>query len=197
MGLLRVLEKGVALIAKSVVRVPKATTVKLSFAHVSGPHRLFILADLVPRSRYVRRGDEVMERSNALPSAPCVLSEHPHLERHVACPLMRNGAINVPFGYLRRTVLIPRLINRSGAGQEVHFAYVSEARALYRRFLTKPIGNPGYLPSSAIRDKMSDSESPFESEPNAFDGESSDDQWDTNSEAVSLDAEGEKIPMSK
>ncbi|CAL9021502.1 unnamed protein product [Prunus brigantina] len=32
--------------------------------------------------------------------------------------------------------------------------------------------------------------SPFESEPNAFDGESSDDQWDTNSEAVSLDAKG-------
>ncbi|CAL9020942.1 unnamed protein product [Prunus brigantina] len=36
---------------------------------------------------------------------------------------------------------------------------------------------------------MSDSESPFEREPNAFDGESSDDQWDTSSEAVSLNAE--------
>ncbi|CAL2265754.1 unnamed protein product [Prunus armeniaca] len=36
----------------------------------------------------------------------------------------------------------------------------------------------------------SDSESPFEGEPNAFDGESSDDQRDTNSEVVNLDAEG-------
>ncbi|CAL8150037.1 unnamed protein product [Prunus armeniaca] len=39
---------------------------------------------------------------------------------------------------------------------------------------------------------MSDSESPFEREPNALDGESSDDQGDTNSEAVSLNAEGGK-----
>ncbi|CAL8101598.1 unnamed protein product [Prunus armeniaca] len=37
---------------------------------------------------------------------------------------------------------------------------------------------------------MSDSESPFESESNAFNGELSNDQWDTNSEAVSLGAEG-------
>ncbi|CAL2266620.1 unnamed protein product [Prunus armeniaca] len=44
--------------------------------------------------------------------------------------------------------------------------------------------------SSVVRDKISDSESPFEREPNAFDGESLNDQWDTNSEAVSLDAEG-------
>ncbi|CAL2253393.1 unnamed protein product [Prunus armeniaca] len=36
---------------------------------------------------------------------------------------------------------------------------------------------------------MSDSESPFESELNAFDRESSDDLFDTNSEAMSLDAE--------
>ncbi|CAL8169204.1 unnamed protein product [Prunus armeniaca] len=39
---------------------------------------------------------------------------------------------------------------------------------------------------------MSDSESPFEREPNAFDGESFDDKKDTNSEAVSLDVEGGK-----
>ncbi|CAL8112837.1 unnamed protein product [Prunus armeniaca] len=37
---------------------------------------------------------------------------------------------------------------------------------------------------------MSDSKSPFEREPNAFDGETLDDQWDTSSEAVSLGAEG-------
>ncbi|CAL2239558.1 unnamed protein product [Prunus armeniaca] len=37
---------------------------------------------------------------------------------------------------------------------------------------------------------MSDSKSPFEREPNAFDGESLDDQWDTSSEAISLGAEG-------
>ncbi|CAL8162418.1 unnamed protein product [Prunus armeniaca] len=39
---------------------------------------------------------------------------------------------------------------------------------------------------------MFDSESLFESEPNAFDGESSDDQRGTSSEAVSLDAKGGK-----
>ncbi|CAL9024700.1 unnamed protein product, partial [Prunus brigantina] len=37
---------------------------------------------------------------------------------------------------------------------------------------------------------MSDSESLFESEPNVFDGESSDDLFSSNSEAVSLDVEG-------
>ncbi|CAL8094078.1 unnamed protein product [Prunus armeniaca] len=39
---------------------------------------------------------------------------------------------------------------------------------------------------------MSDSESLFESETNAFDGESSNNQWDTNSEAISLNAEGKE-----
>ncbi|CAL2237957.1 unnamed protein product [Prunus armeniaca] len=39
------------------------------------------------------------------------------------------------------------------------------------------------------RRSISDSESPFESEPNAFEGESSDGLFDSNSEAVSLDAE--------
>ncbi|CAL8994573.1 unnamed protein product [Prunus brigantina] len=35
---------------------------------------------------------------------------------------------------------------------------------------------------------MSDSESPFEREPNVFDGESSDDKQDTDSEALDLDS---------
>lgn len=35
---------------------------------------------------------------------------------------------------------------------------------------------------------MSDSESPFEREPNVFDGESSDDRQDTDNEALDLDS---------
>ncbi|CAL9021039.1 unnamed protein product, partial [Prunus brigantina] len=79
----------------------------------------------------------VMGQKDASSSVPRVLSRRPHDERHVACSLMRRGA------------LMRRLVFRG----------------------------------------MSDSESPFEREPNAFDGESSDDQWDTSSEAVSLNAE--------
>ncbi|CAL8114509.1 unnamed protein product [Prunus armeniaca] len=40
------------------------------------------------------------------------------------------------------------------------------------------------------RRSMCDSESQFKSEPNAFKGESSDSLFDSNSEAISLDAEG-------
>ncbi|KAI5311361.1 hypothetical protein L3X38_000402, partial [Prunus dulcis] len=63
------------------------------------------------------------------------------------------------------------------------------------RFLRSVNGNQGDFLRSARQSKlsttlkMSDSESPFRNEPNAFDGELSS-GWDTSSEAVSLGAEG-------
>ncbi|KAI5335005.1 hypothetical protein L3X38_025138 [Prunus dulcis] len=67
--------------------------------------------------------------------------------------------INAPFGFSRRTVANPRPINRGDSGRDIHFAF------------------------------MSDSESPLESKPNTFDGESSDGLFDIDNEAMSLDAE--------
>ncbi|CAL9022210.1 unnamed protein product, partial [Prunus brigantina] len=42
-GMPHVLEKGAALIARSVGKVPKATIARLNLVHVSSPYKLFIL----------------------------------------------------------------------------------------------------------------------------------------------------------
>ncbi|CAL2232162.1 unnamed protein product [Prunus armeniaca] len=69
-------------------------------------------------------------------------------------------------------------------------AIFGRANGNQKRFSTKAIGITVRCPSFTTRVKMSDSESPFENEPNAFEGELSDGLFDSESEAVvSLGAE--------
>ncbi|KAI5322918.1 hypothetical protein L3X38_031990 [Prunus dulcis] len=90
---------------------------------------------------------------------------------------------------------VQRILAQIGYADQSLWGRSNHARALRRRFLRSVNGNQGdFLRSSRHSklptiSKMSDSESPFRNEPNAFDGELSS-GWDTSSEAVSLGAEG-------
>ncbi|CAL8088567.1 unnamed protein product [Prunus armeniaca] len=110
--------------------------------------------------------------------------------------------INVPFSFSRCTVANPRLVF---VGSESSVEAISDESLRHsRRFLTRSNGRSGNFQHSkrqarristkaignivhdlyTARFKMSDSESLYEGEPNAFEGESSDGLFDSESEAT-------------